>query len=146
MSTTCFLCDVPVRKPRCKGERHLLQKCVRKQILGIWSRVPFCREAQGHKSLQCWLQMATSPCSGEHRLFEADHRPSLKKKFLNWLKDREAKTTSRGSSSSSLLSSGVAFEVAVQTHLRCGELNGWKQVSFGPTSPPSLLKLSQLHR
>lgn len=65
------------------------------------------------------LALLFSP--GSAGSFEVDHRPSPKKKFLHWLKDRETKTTSRASSSSGFLASaGVAFEVIVQTYLRYG--------------------------
>lgn len=62
VTSTCFLCDVAVRKPRCKGERHLLQKCVRKQrgSGALEQSFFFCREAQVPAVL---APDATSPCS-----------------------------------------------------------------------------------
>lgn len=103
------------------------------EILGVWSSWDFWRgEARGQQSLQCLgtcraltpdghLALALLCSPGSAGSFEEDHRPSLKKEFLNWLKDREQKTTSRASSLSSFLSSaGVAFEVIAQTYLRYG--------------------------
>lgn len=89
------------------------------EILGVGVAGIFAEEKQRASSprdcralsLDGHLTLALLCSPGSTGSSEVDHRPSLKKKFLNWLKDRETKPTSRASSL--LSSAGLACEVTV---------------------------------